>query len=96
LFLLDLEEISQKVGSFKRFTTFLKMLYSALSRESDNVVLEFLTYEELEEIKARKMQSLNSGSPVVRKVAAFDSTGRQKRSSQQKRYIILTYRGLVM
>ena len=88
----DLEEISQKVGSFKRFATFLKMLYSALSRESDNVVLEFLTYEELEEIKARKMQSSNSGSPVLRKVATVDAAGR-KRISQQKRYFILTYRG---
>ena len=72
------------------------MLHSALSRESDNVVLEFLTYEELEEIKARKMQSSISGSPVVRKVGAFDAAGRQKRSSQQKRYFILTYRGLIM
>ena len=49
------EEITNKAGNFKKFTVFVKMLQAALKREqSDEVVIDLLTQQDLAMIKARK------------------------------------------
>ena len=81
LSLLDVEEITQKAGNYKKFSVFVKMLKSALSKDSDSVFVDLLTTGDLELLKARKTGSLTNSS--------LSSTSR----AQSKRYIILTYSG---
>lgn len=73
----DLEDISTKTGSFKKFGVFVRMLMGALRRASDSVSLDVLTYADLEQLKARR----GAGSP------AYAST----LAPNNKRYLILTY-----
>ena len=49
-----LEEITNKAGSFKTFEVFLKMLMSGLSYESDNVLVDLISYKDLEIMRNRK------------------------------------------
>ena len=78
----DIEEITQKAGNFKKFPVFVRMLCSALSRESDSVFVDLLTYGDLEMLKAKK-----TGASVSASTASLPSR------NQSKRYIILTYSG---
>ncbi len=78
---IDIEEITQKAGNYKKFPVFVKMLKSAFSKESDSVIIDLLTYNDLELLKARKTGSLlNSSTSSVSR-------------AHSKRYIILTYSG---
>ncbi len=73
----DLEDITAKTGSFKKFGVFVRMLLSALRRSSDSVSLDMLTYHDLERVKARLDDNglpISNGLPPSR-----------------KRYLILTY-----
>ena len=77
----DIEEISQKAGSFKKFMMFTRMLASAFIKESESVFIDLLTYADLEMLKAKK-----SGNPNV---ANLNSSSLNK--NHLKRYLILTY-----
>ena len=74
----DVEEITQRAGSFKKFAVFLQMLRSALE-EGGSVSLDILTYADLQALKRRK-----AGQPET---GAQTSAG----STNNKRYIIVTY-----
>lgn len=77
---LDIEEITQKAGNYKKFAVFVRMLCSALSRESDSVFVDLLTYGDLEQLKAQKTGSASTAAAPPR-------------GQQSKRYMILTYSG---
>ena len=74
----DVEEITQRAGSFKKFAVFLPMLRSALEEGGSSVSLDILTYADLQALKRRKAGQTESGAA---------SAG----SVNNKRYIILTY-----
>lgn len=75
-----IEEITQKTGNYKKFGVFVKMLLTALARDSDSVFIDLLTNSDLEMLKARK-----TGQPLVN--SSFSSNPK----NQMKRYLILTY-----
>ena len=74
----DVEEITQRAGSFKKFAVFLQMLRSALE-EGGSVSLDILTYADLQALKRRKAGQPEGGAQT--------SAG----SANNKRYIIVTY-----
>ena len=74
----DVEEITQRAGSFKKFAVFLQMLRSALE-EGGSVSLDILTYADLQALKRRKAGQPESGAQT--------SAG----AANNKRYIIVTY-----
>ena len=86
---LDIEEISQKAGNFKKFTVFVKMLCSGLSRETDSVFVDLLTYHDLEMLKSRRSGVPVSSTGSVSTMSVNSSVSKV----QMKRYIILTYAG---
>lgn len=73
----DVEEITSKTGSFKRFPIFCKMLQAALNNASDSVLAELLTLTDLQQLQA---QHPRTGSSAT---APLHNSG--------KRYFILTY-----
>jgi hypothetical protein len=49
-----LEEIAEKTQSYKKFNVILKMIVMALSKESDSLICELLSYKDLEAIKQKR------------------------------------------
>eukprot|EP00887_Chlorella_sp_A99_P001459 scaffold8.g1459.t1 len=91
-----LEEITSKTGSFKKFAVFVRMLASALRRESDSVYVDLLTYSDLELLKSQRARTSEGG--LAQASAAAQAAGvtgaaqqRAPASAQNKRYLILTY-----
>eukprot|EP00462_Mataza_sp_D1_P008184 CAMPEP_0175164268 /NCGR_PEP_ID=MMETSP0087-20121206/26306_1 /TAXON_ID=136419 /ORGANISM="Unknown Unknown, Strain D1" /LENGTH=629 /DNA_ID=CAMNT_0016453255 /DNA_START=52 /DNA_END=1941 /DNA_ORIENTATION=- len=72
-----IEEMTHKTGNFKKFSVFVTMLSTALSRHSESVFIDLLTYADLEMLKTRK-----TGKPPSTSGAAVKNN---------KRYLILTY-----
>ncbi|QDZ24937.1 hypothetical protein HOP50_15g74800 [Chloropicon primus] len=70
-----IEDITTKTGNFKKYSVFVKMLFSSLNENSSSVFLDLLTYEDLESLKSR--------------AGATSRTDRA--STGNRRYIILTY-----
>mmetsp|Transcript_6954 Transcript_6954/g.8368 ORF Transcript_6954/g.8368 Transcript_6954/m.8368 type:complete len:158 (+) Transcript_6954:152-625(+) len=80
-----IEEITNKAGNFKKFTVFIKMLMAALNREqTDEVVIDLLTQQDLALIKARKQ------NPGQQTPQSLDHT---TVPPEVKRYLILTLNG---
>lgn len=77
-----IEDLTHKTGNFKQFNIFVNMLESAISKTSDSVCLDLLTYNDLETLRQKK-----SGATSTVKANA------PPRSSHitSKRYLILTY-----
>lgn len=75
----DVEDITAKTGNFKKFPVFVKMLASAVRRQSESVFIDLLTYQDLELLKSKKAGGPDDGHA---KVAVVNNT---------KRYLILTY-----
>jgi len=73
----DVEDMTLKSYSYKKFGVFVRMLLTALRRTSDSVSLDLLTSDDLERVKARRSEG----------GAAVDSSP----SRTRKRYLILTY-----
>lgn len=78
LYPTDIEELTRKTGNFKKFPVFLNMLESAITKTSKSVVLDLLTYEDLEAMWERKLGSNKHGKKDLSK-------------PQAKHYLILTY-----
>jgi hypothetical protein len=83
----DVEDITGKTGSFKKFGVFVRMLTSAVLQQSDSVFVDLLTCADLELLKAKKAAA-----------AAGDAGQQQQQQLRQlpaslasKRYLILTY-----
>lgn len=77
IFYLDIEEITRKTGNYKRFSTFVKMLLSALTSKSGSVFVDLLTPSDLETIRNRHRTVSNSRLSTPQ--------------SNNKRYLIVTY-----
>ena len=74
-----IEDITTKTGNFKKYSVFVKMLFSSLSEDSSSVFLDLLTYDDLESLKSRAGAASKAGR-------APPPAG-----TVNKRYIILTY-----
>ncbi|KAH9490333.1 Coiled-coil domain-containing protein 61 [Bulinus truncatus] len=77
-----IEDLTHKTGNFKQFTIFVKMLESAITKSSESVSLDLLTYSDLETLRQKKSgmsSSVKSSIPASRTALTT------------KRYLILTY-----
>ncbi|XP_033100338.1 coiled-coil domain-containing protein 61-like [Anneissia japonica] len=75
-----IEDLTHKTGNFKQFSIFVNMLNSALSKTSESVNLDLLTYTDLESLRNRKAGATSRNIP-----------GPQKAALNSKRYLIVTY-----
>ena len=75
-----IETLTQKSKSFKKFPIFIKMLTSGLDCASDSVIIDLLTYQELEMFRSSRNPGTSSSQPSNSKL-------------QTKRYLILTFSG---
>ena len=75
-----IETLTQKSKSFKKFPVFLKMLTSGLDCTTDSVIVDLLTYQELEMFRSSRNPGTNSSTSSNSKL-------------QTKRYLILTFSG---
>ena len=64
---LELEELTKKTGNYKQFNVFVSMLNAAITRSSESVSLDLLTYADLEALRNHKLghSSRQGSSPVV-------------------------------
>jgi coiled-coil domain-containing protein 61 len=76
----DLEEITHKTGSFKRFGVFASMIRGAILGSSDSLSLDLLTASDLELLKSKRLRA-----PAPADGAAAPP------SASSKRYLIITY-----
>ncbi|MGH0119935.1 UNVERIFIED_CONTAM: hypothetical protein FKN15_029198 [Acipenser sinensis] len=75
-----IEDLTRKTGNFKQFAIFCSMLESALTKSSESVTLDLLTYSDLELLRNRKA-GLGSRPRPSSKSPALNA----------KRYLILIY-----
>ena len=61
-----------QTGNFKRFSTFARMLVTALNTGSDSVFVDLLTYQDLEALRARKLGQKVRARIVVVVVVMLD------------------------
>ena len=83
----DIEELTRKTGNFKQFSIFLNMLESAITKSSDSVALDLLTYTDLESLRKTKLSSSSSNTSG----RGFTPGRNRTPSPHAKRYLILTY-----
>lgn len=97
-----IEEITNKAGSYKSFQIFIKMLMSALSKESESVFIDLLSFRDLEQIKMKKMQgnslreSFNSNESQMNfnKINAMNNSNSNSLNDinrMNKRYFIISF-----
>jgi coiled-coil domain-containing protein 61 len=77
-----LEEISVKLKSYKPYHVILKMITSALGKETDAVIVELLSYQDLEALKMKRSNNSMNDS-------TYSEQGREKKMNQK--YLIITY-----
>lgn len=80
---IDIEEITRKTGNYKRFSTFVKMLLSALTSKSGSVFVDLLTPSDLETIRNRHRTANTASSRITASTL--------QTQSNSKRYLIVTY-----
>ncbi len=54
LVLSDVEEVTRRTGSFRRFSVFARMLRAAVAESSETVFVDLLSYADLCALKARQ------------------------------------------
>jgi coiled-coil domain-containing protein 61 len=86
----DIEDITSKTGSFKKFSVFVRMLQSAVLQQSDSVFVDLLTCQDLELLKAKKAAAA-AGSDAAGGPAQQQPARPLPGSLNSKRYLILTY-----
>lgn len=83
---IDVEEITNKAGSFKKFDVFLKMLISAFNRDSESVHIDLLTSADLELLKLKKLATQQSSSTSTF-VSAQSSSSFQKAAPVDESFV---------
>mmetsp|Transcript_9418 Transcript_9418/g.10319 ORF Transcript_9418/g.10319 Transcript_9418/m.10319 type:complete len:644 (-) Transcript_9418:265-2196(-) len=73
-----LEEITKKTGNFKKFDLFVKMVKMAFKKSSETVMIDLLTYEDLEQMRRRNTSTDNPAKVTNPQLLT-------------KRYLILSY-----
>lgn len=76
------EEITAKAKNPKQFSVFVKMIVSAAKRESQEVVIDLLSQNDLELLKQKKTMEKAQSLPI-----------QGSDNPRQKKYLILTLRG---
>lgn len=78
------EDLTHKTGNFKQFSVFVNMLESALSKNSNSVSVDLLTYGDLESLRTQQHLRPGYGTQHI--------PGAKTRSQLHcKRYLIMTY-----
>ncbi|CAG5115254.1 unnamed protein product, partial [Candidula unifasciata] len=77
------EDQTHKTGNFKQFNIFVSMLESAISKTSESVALDLLTYSDVEALRQRKNGAASSVKP--------SNTTSRANHITSKRFLILTY-----
>uniref|UniRef100_A0A1B6CVU5 Centrosomal protein CCDC61 n=1 Tax=Clastoptera arizonana TaxID=38151 RepID=A0A1B6CVU5_9HEMI len=77
-----IENLTHKTGNFKQFDIFVTMLKSGLLKTSDSVILDLLTFDDLETLRSRKLDGKHF---IPQSSHLFPA------SSNNRRYLILTY-----
>ncbi|KOX70377.1 Coiled-coil domain-containing protein 61 [Melipona quadrifasciata] len=77
LYFQDIENLTHKTGNYKHFDVFVAMLQSGLLKTSESIALDLLTFEDLELLRARKLER-----------SSYSSLGN---ATNNRRYLILTY-----
>ncbi|KAK9294455.1 hypothetical protein QLX08_010917 [Tetragonisca angustula] len=72
-----IENLTHKTGNYKHFDVFVAMLQSGLLKTSESIALDLLTFEDLELLRARKLER-----------SSCSSLGK---ATNNRRYFILTY-----
>lgn len=85
----DVEDITSKTGSFKKFSVFVRMLQSAVLQQSDSVFVDLLTCQDLEMLKAKKAAAAANGDTAAQQPQ--QQVRQLPPSLASKRYLILTY-----
>ncbi|XP_041035091.1 centrosomal protein CCDC61 [Carcharodon carcharias] len=75
-----IEDVTHKTGNFKQFSIFCNMLESAITKSSESVTLDLLTYSDLELLRNRKTGVAMRHAPPPKSGAL-----------NAKRYLILIY-----
>lgn len=79
-----IEDLTHKTGNFKQFTVFVNMLENALSKSSNSVSVDLLTYGDLESLRKQQHHRTGFGTQHI--------PGAKTRSQlHSKRYLIMTY-----
>ncbi|RUS85698.1 hypothetical protein EGW08_006574 [Elysia chlorotica] len=78
-----IEDLTHKTGNFKQFNIFVSMLESAISKTSDSVCLDLLTYNDLETLRQKKSGAASNIKTTIPAPRSAHITS--------KRYLILTY-----
>lgn len=81
-----IETLTQKSKSYKKFPIFLKMLISALENTSESVIIDLLTYQELEMFRSSRNPGSGSSS-------SSSSASQPNPKLLSKRFLILTFTG---
>ena len=84
----DIEDVTSKTGSFKKYGVFIRMLITAVQQTSDSVVVDLLTFADLEELKSRRAATSSAAQKPAGPQAQPALSGLQP---SNKRYLILTY-----
>lgn len=87
----DVEDITAKTGSFKRFAVFARMLLSAVRRESDSVCVDLLSPADLELLRSKRAGGTASTTQLQQGPAAAGQAGAGPAATSTRRYLILTY-----
>lgn len=76
----SIEAVTSKTGNYKKFSVFVKMLYSSFSQKSDSVTIDLLTRSQLELLfrKGKSKDNKETKKP-------------ENKSIHQQKYLILTY-----
>lgn len=81
-----LEEITNKAGSFKSFEVFVKMLMSGLANETESVLVDLLSYKDLEMMRNKKNNNSNSNNNLNE-----SNSMNTDLSIINKKYLIISY-----
>lgn len=72
------------MGNYKRFHIFLQMLISAIRQQSSSVVIDFLTFKDLQKYRNNSNNADSSHHPSV-------SKDQHQHLNSTRRYLVLTY-----
>jgi coiled-coil domain-containing protein 61 len=89
---VDVEEMTQKAGNFKKFSVYVQMLVSAFAKDNENLFIDIVTTSDLERMKAQKKNDQNNSQMANRATTpAAVSTSLHSKSRDTRRFVILTY-----
>lgn len=89
---VDIEEITQKTGNYKKFGVFVKMLLTALARDSDSVFIDLLTNSDLVRtfpLPTLSIHTLESFSRALPSNKAGNAQGAENRTAAREQLVLI-------